>query len=253
MMVHYPKIRVFVEDSLQAGVQISLSPEQSHYLLQVMRLKEGEPLAVFNGRDGEWLAFLMQAGKKKAECRIESQRREQMAVPDIWYVFAPIKHGRIDFIAQKAAELGVSALVPVITQRTIVTRVNEERLLANAVEAAEQCERLDVPEVKEAVALEKLLGNWPDGRILLYGDEAGQGKAPQELFTSLPEAEKWAVLIGPEGGFTDEEFARLRNAKFAHAISLGPRVLRADTAGLAALTCLQAWRGDWVIKPDFKG
>lgn len=249
-----PKIRLFVEASLQAGANLPLSEEQSHYLLSVMRAGDGTPLALFNGRDGEWLAELGLVSRKKAEARVVEQRKAPQPVPDVWYAFAPLKHGRIDFIAQKATELGASALLPVMTARTIASRVNDDRLLANAIEAAEQCERTDVPQVFEPQGFEKLLSAWPAERALLYGDETGYGLPPQELFAQLPkETTAWAVLVGPEGGFTPEELVRLRSLPFAHGISLGPRVLRADTAGLAALTCVMAWRGDWDKKPRFEG
>lgn len=249
-----PKIRLFVEASLQAGASIPLTEAQNHYLLSVMRCGDGTPLALFNGHDGEWLAHLAVLSKKKAEAQVVASRKAHQPVPDVWYAFAPLKHGRIDFIAQKATELGASALIPVITARTIASRVKDERLLANAIEAAEQSERTDVPHVWEPVRVESLLSEWPEERVLLYGDEGGEGKAPTELFAALPQGiSRWAVLVGPEGGFTPEEFARLRALPFAHGISLGPRVLRADTAGLAALTAVMAWRGDWDRKPRFEG
>lgn len=249
-----PKIRLFVEGSLQTGATLPLPEAQSHYLLSVMRCADGTPLAVFNGQDGEWLATLSLISRKKAELRIESPRKPLQASPDVWYAFAPLKHGRIDFIAQKATELGASALLPVLTARTIASRVKDERLQANAIEAAEQSERTDVPQVFEPQRLEALLADWPEGRVLLYGDESGEGKSPVTLFADLPQdIRQWAVLVGPEGGFTPEEFARLRALPFAHGISLGPRILRADTAGLAALTAVMAWRGDWDIKPRFEG
>lgn len=248
-----PKIRLYVEAALQPGVSIALSPEQSHYLLNVMRCADGTPLALFNGKDGEWLARLMFVSKKKVDAQVVSQRKALMPVPDVWYLFAPIKNGRIDFIVQKATELGAAGILPVTTERTIVSRVNEERLQANAIEAAEQSERTDIPTVHSSQKLEKLLASWPKDRILLYGDETGRGRAPNDLFSSLPENGKWAVLIGPEGGFSPAELERMHKAEFAYGLSIGPRILRADTAGLAALTIVMAFRGDWRYQPGYKG
>lgn len=250
----YPKIRLFVEAPLRAGASVPLAEAQAHYLLHVMRMAAGGEVALFNGQDGEWRASLLPMGKKKADALVTERVKPQAGTPDIWLAFAPIKHGRIDFLVEKATELGVSALQPVMTARTIASRVNTERLSAHAVEAAEQCERLTVPPVEEPRRFAQWLAEWPQDRLLIYGDETGQGLQPKELFTTWPEASrKWAVLVGPEGGFTPEELERLRAAPFAHAISLGPRVLRADTAALAALTCVMAWCGDWDNRPRFEG
>jgi 16S rRNA (uracil1498-N3)-methyltransferase len=249
-----PKIRLFVEASLHAGVQFALADAQAHYVQNVMRLGEGDAVAVFNGRDGEWRAVVHPVSKKKADAQVMEQLKPQPTMPDVWLVFAPIKHGRIDFLAEKATELGVSAMQPVMTARTIVNRVNTERLTANAIEAAEQCERMDAPPVHEPQKFAALLAGWPAGRVLIYGDETGGGLPPAQVLPILEApTHKWAVMVGPEGGFAPDELAQLRKAPFAHAMSLGPRVLRADTAGLAALTCLMAWRGDWDNRPRFEG
>lgn len=249
----YPKIRLFVEPSLHAGARVSLTAGQAHYLMNVMRLGVGATVAVFNGVDGEWQASLEPQSKKKADLQVIAPLKAQVTTPDVWLVFAPIKHGRIDFLAEKATELGASALQPVMTARTIVSRVNTERLHANAIEAAEQCERMDVPPVHAPQKFAQLLAQWPQDRALIYGDETGHGLPPQALFDALPKTDKWAVLVGPEGGFTPDELDKLRAVQTAHGISLGPRVLRADTAGLAALTCVMAWRGDWNNRPRFEG
>lgn len=250
----YPKIRLFVEASLHEGATVSLAEGQAHYLMHVMRMQAGDAVALFNGTDGEWQAELQPVSRKKADVLVRKMLKTQQKTPDFWLVFAPVKHGRIDFLAEKATELGASELHPVMTARTIVSRVNTERLQANAVEAAEQCERMDVPPVRDARSFAQLLAGWPQDRLLVYGDETGQGLPPGELFARLPaDAAKWAVLVGPEGGFAPDELERLRAAPFAHAISLGPRVLRADTAGLAALACCMAWRGDWNDRPRFDG
>lgn len=253
MPLPYPQTRLFVEASLHAASSVPLTEGQAHYLLNVMRLAAGSQVAVFNGQDGEWRATLQPISKKKADLLLVEPLKPQVFTPDVWLVFAPIKHGRIDFLAEKATELGASALVPVMTARTIASRVNTDRLQANAIEAAEQCERMEVPPVREPQSFAQLLAGWPQDRILIYGDETGQGLPPGELLPILPtSASKLAVLVGPEGGFTPAELEQLRQCPFARAISLGPRVLRADTAGLAALTCVMAWRGDWDNRPRFE-
>lgn len=249
--------RLYVEEDLSAGQAIGLDRERAHFLRSVLRLAPGAALALFNGRDGEWLARLEALGKGWASLAVESQRRPQVAEPDLWLVFAPIKRARIDFVAEKASEMGVSLLQPVLTRHTAVERVNIQRLAANAREAAEQCERLSVPEVREPLALDRLLGDWPtcdreSGRILLMADEGG---AHDRSLPPLAEAiagavagggrSSWALLIGPEGGFAEEERALLAGLPFVVRGTLGPRLLRADTAAIAGLTLLQAHAGDW--------
>jgi 16S rRNA (uracil1498-N3)-methyltransferase len=240
------KIRLFVEHPLAAGGAVGLTPEQAHYLRSVMRLGPGTPLLLFNGRDGEWRARIDGLGKGWASCAVESRTRPQSAGPDLWLVFAPIKRARIDFLAQKATELGVAALWPIFTRHTAVGRVNRERLQANAVEAAEQCERLTVPAVMEPAELEAALARWPAGRRILLCDESGGGMPIADaLAVTGTKPAPWAVMIGPEGGFAAEELDRLRKLPIVTAVGLGPRVLRADTAALAALACWQAIAGDW--------
>ncbi|MCC7259735.1 MAG: 16S rRNA (uracil(1498)-N(3))-methyltransferase [Alphaproteobacteria bacterium] len=237
-------IRLYVNEPLSVGGQAMLDAPQAHYVQHVMRCREGDGALLFNGRDGEWRAEFRHIGKKSAELRLLEQTQPQKTEPDIWLAFAPIKHGRIDFLAEKATELGASALIPVITAHTIVSRVNTERLQANAVEAAEQSERLSVPEVREPVRLENLLGAWPDGRLLFVGDERGGG-VPIVQAAAEAKGTPVALLIGPEGGFSAAEFEILERLPYIRRVGLGPRVLRADTAALAALACLQAARGDW--------
>ena len=243
-----PRIRLFVEADLAAGLSLSLAREQAHYLGTVMRLKPGDGLALFNGRDGEWTARLEAVAKKGAEVAVLAQRKAQPAMPDLWLVFAPIKKARIDFVAEKATELGVSEIRPVITRRTVMTRVNTARLAANAREAAEQCERLEVPRIAEPKPLGALLEQWPPGRRLLWCDEHGSGPPIAEALLGLEAAERrapWALLIGPEGGFDESERQALATLAAAFPVSLGPRVLRADTAAAAALSVWQAVVGDW--------
>lgn len=237
-----------MEADLSAGADIELGEQQAHYLRHVMRREDGAPLLLFNGRDGEWTATLGLRGKKGAAARVAEQTRRQVTEPDVWLCFAPIKRARIDFIAEKATELGVAVLQPVITRHTAVERVNVERLRANAIEAAEQTERLSVPEVRAPVDLMRLLADWPPGRRLLICDETGGGPPIAEVLGGLDEAARtapWGIVIGPEGGFAEGELTALRRMKDVTAVGLGPRILRADTAALAALACWQALVGDW--------
>lgn len=232
------KLRLFVEGPLTAGAAVTLADEQAHYLRNVMRAKAGDRLRLFNGRDGEWRAALALAGKRGAAAVPEVRLRAQEPAGDLWLCFAPVKKTPSDYVAQKATELGVSALKPVITRRTIVARVNTGRMRANAVEAAEQSDRLDVPDCAEPVTLAALLAAWPAERRLVFCDEGG---APPML-SALAGAGQgpFAVLTGPEGGFDAEERALIRTVPQCLPVSLGPRILRADTAALAALAVLQA-------------
>lgn len=213
-----------------------------------MRAAVGTSVALFNGRDGEWRASLVEAGKKKALLAVEDQLRPQAPEPDLWLLFAPVKRARIDFIAEKATELGVSVLQPVFTKHTVMSRVNDDRLRAIAVEAAEQCERLSVPDVRDPMSLDALLANWPEGRCLILLDEGGGGKPVAEVLAGLADGPA-ALLVGPEGGFAKSELDALRSLSFAVPVGLGPRILRADTAVVAALSCYQAIRGDWRLAP----
>jgi len=243
-----PKVekRLFVEADLWPAAAVPLSAKQAHYLGTVLRLRAGAAIAVFNGRDGEWRARVEALGKGDGKLAVFEQSRPQAPEPDLWLAFAPIKRAPIDFLARKATELGVSRLIPVFTRNTQVKRVNRARLEANAIEAAEQCGRLGVPEVAEPVSLERLIAGWPPGRRLLVPDETGGGRP---LAEALAAAEgpppPFAVLTGPEGGFARSELDALGNLPFVTLVGLGPRILRADTAALAALACWQALLGDW--------
>jgi len=241
-------MRLFVDADLAAGASVTLGDAQAHYLRNVMRCADGAALELFNGRDGEWKAVLAFQGKKAAAARVEARRREQATEPDLWLCFAPIKKARIDYIAEKATELGVSVLQPVLTRHTAVERVNLERLRANAVEAAEQTERLSVPDVRAPIEFAKLITMWPPGRRLLICDETGGGPPIAEALGKLDASAKaapWAILIGPEGGFAREELDSIRKMSDVLAVGLGPRILRADTAALAAIACWQSLLGDW--------
>jgi 16S rRNA (uracil1498-N3)-methyltransferase len=246
--------RLFVDLPLSAGARLTLEEQQAHYLVNVLRLPAGAQVLVFNGRDGEWIAVLGDIKKRSAVLAIEAQTRPQMAGPDIDYLFAPLKRSRLDYMVQKAVELGVARLRPMLTHRTIAERVNLDRMRANAIEAAEQCGVLRVPEVLAPIGLEKALATWNDepegargdggGRTLVFCDEAAAGQPPLNTLATLPHG-PLAVLIGPEGGFDPVERALLLSKPFVTSTWLGPRIMRADTAAVAALTLVNATRGDW--------
>lgn len=239
-----PEARLYVAPDLAAGASLGLTPSQAHYLKSVLRLMPGAAIALFNGRDGEWLGRIDGFGKGWCSVGVAERLRAQAPEGDLWLVFAPVKRARIDFLVEKATELGASALVPVQTERTIVERVNLERLTANAIEAAEQTRRLTVPEIRALQPLDRLLRAWPSERRILLCDESGRSPPiAGVLERAAPGA--WAVLTGPEGGFTESELDALKKLPFVCPVGLGPRVLRADTAALAALAVFQALRGDW--------
>ncbi len=238
-------IRLFVEPPLlKAGEAVALSRMQSNYLVNVMRLERGAELLVFNGRDGEWLATLAHAGKNNASLTTVRQMRPQIAGPDIHYLFAPLKKAKLDYIVQKATEMGASVIRPVMTRRTNAERVNVERLQANVIEAAEQCGILNIPEVMAPIKLSKALDDWDANRRLIYCDEAAPIVSPLAALADISPG-PLAVLIGPEGGFDPAERERLAALPFVRAISLGPRIMRADTAGVAAMALVNAALGDW--------
>jgi 16S rRNA (uracil1498-N3)-methyltransferase len=235
-------VRLFLDHDLAEGQALELAPEPSHYLFSVMRLAPGDRVAVFNGRDGEWEAEVARADRRKGSLRALAQTRPQALPPDLWLLFAPIKKARTDFIVEKAAEMGVRAILPVQTDHTNSERVKAERLQAHAVEAAEQCGGTFVPEVHELRRLSQVLADWDEGRRLWFCDETlATGEAALPERTGAP----GAVLIGPEGGFSEAERAWLRAKPFAVPVRLGPRILRADTAAVAALALWQRVEGDW--------
>ena len=242
-----PGIRLYVEAPLAAGQAVVLAAAQSHYLKNVMRTAAGAAVRLFNGRDGEWLATIDSLGKKGAALAVTARTRRQQPEPDLWLCFAPIKKARIDFVAQKACEMGVSALQPVMTRHTQVTRVNTERLRANAIEAAEQCARLSVPDVFPPRKLDDLVAGWPAGRHILLLDETQTGIPIVDTLRRRGNARgrPWAVFVGPEGGYAPEELDLLRRLPNVTPVGLGGRLLRADTAAIAALACWQAVLGDW--------
>jgi 16S rRNA (uracil1498-N3)-methyltransferase len=237
--------RLFVDAPLGAGQSVALERNQSNYLGNVLRLSAGDTILVFNGHDGEWQARI--TGRKKADSlEIVNQTRPQDRLPDIAYVFAPLKHARLDYMVQKAVEMGASRLQPVLTRHTQVSRVNSERMRANVIEAAEQCGILSLAAVTEPVPLDRYLGQREAKRMLVFCDEAADVRNPLEaLQQGLAVADGVDILIGPEGGFAEEERTLLLRQPKTLRLSLGPRILRADTAGVAALALVQAALGDW--------
>lgn len=237
-------IRLFVPHDLSAGAGLALDQGQSRYLAAVMRLTAGDEVLVFNGRDGEWAASVADVGKKVVLLKAERLTRPQERGPDLDLVIALVKRGRVETIVEKAAELGARRVVLVTTERTNADHIRVDRLTSIATEAAEQTGRLDLPEILEPVKLSKLLEAWPADRRLMFCDEAGDAKPVKDALAGAPQG-PWAVLIGPEGGFSPTERARLREMAGTVPVSLGPRILRADTAAISALTLWQAQLGDW--------
>ncbi|SLN14682.1 Ribosomal RNA small subunit methyltransferase E [Roseovarius albus] len=236
------KIRLFVEHPLAQGQSVPVTKDQAHYLFGVMRKGVGDDLLLFDGQNGEWRASIAQASKRGGVLEIVEQTRPQQNPPDLWLLFAPIKKARTDFIVEKAAEMGAARICPVQTDFTNSERIRQDRLQAHAVEAAEQCGGTFVPEVAALAKLDKLLSDWPEDRQLMFCDESLAGAAKT---LGKASGDKWAILIGPEGGFSESERTRLHALPFAHAVSLGPRILRADTAAVAAMTVWQQAIGDW--------
>lgn len=239
--------RLFVETSISKNSPIPATREQANYLLNVLRLKKGGNILIFNGVDGEWLAHVEPSGRKACELLPVEQTRGQSKPGDLQYIFAPLKQARLDYMVQKAVEMGASLLQPVLTHRTQVRSVNSTRMRANAIEAGEQCGILHLPEIRSPEKLETLLSSWNTDRHLIFCDECATF---DDTFSKLGEIKegKLAVLIGPEGGFSPAERELLLSQHFVSAISLGPRILRADTAAVAALAVLQAAIGDWKNK-----
>ncbi len=239
-------IRLFTEHPLSSTQTIDLAADQAHYINNVMRMAAGDPVRLFNGQDGEWAARIVEGKKKRCTLEVLDQKRAQEETPDLWLVFAPIKKQRLDFIIEKATELGVSSLQPVITRRTIVSKIRNDRLHAQAIEASEQCERLNIPDVHDALSLAQLIKDWPSERRLFVLDEHGGALPIHEALQTHKEGPH-AFLTGPEGGFEATELDLLRKLPFVTPISLGPRILRADTAALAAISCWQSVIGDWQV------
>lgn len=230
--------RLFVDQLLNEGTEVRIEGAQAHYLLNVMRLKDNAPIKLFDDRSGEYLATVTATSKRDVVLMVKGLLRDRLALPDLWLCQALIKKDRLDWIAEKSCELGVARFVPVLTQRCVVDKVKDDRLRSHMIEAAEQCERTALPEIAPLARLDAMLREWPAGRTLYFCDERGG-----ERFA--PSAGPAALLVGPEGGFTDAENAAIRNHPDAVAISLGPRILRADTAAIAAISVWMASQGDW--------
>ena len=237
------KIRLYVPQSLANGGQIALDEAQSHYLSHVMKLKLGDVLSCFDNQSGEYECVLFSIGKKNSIIDVKAKNKDYEVSPDIWLLFAPLKKDKTDFVIEKATELGVRKIVPVITRYTITEKVKIERLTAQTIEASEQCRRTDIPTIEKVAKFSDLWQNWDHKRKLYYLDETLQGSPVKQAFSSAPAP--CAVLVGPEGGFATEELAILRRLPFAQGVKLGNRILRAETAAAAALSCWQAMNGDW--------
>jgi 16S rRNA (uracil1498-N3)-methyltransferase len=234
--------RLFVDAQIAEGAELRIDSGQAHYLIAVMRLKPGGPVKLFDDRTGEWLAEAIAVGKRDLILSVRAKLRDHEPVPDLWLCAAPIKKGRVDWVAEKACELGVARLVPVLTRRTVIDRLNGERLRSHMIEAAEQCGRTALPELAEPVKLAALLTGWPTDRRLFFADESG-GMPALDAMRAHPGA--GAILIGPEGGFDQAERDAIRALPQAIGISLGPRILRAETAAAAAVSLWMAAAGDW--------
>jgi 16S rRNA (uracil1498-N3)-methyltransferase len=247
--------RLHVTQDLGIGAEIAADERAQHYLRHVMRRAVGDPVVLFNGRDGEVAAEIARSDKRNVVLKVTAQRRTQDRVPDLWLCFAPLKKDATDFLIEKGTELGVAVFQPVMTRRTNSGRLNLERLAANAIEAAEQTERLTVPEIRPAIGFDELLRGWPKDRRMIVCAEAGPAQPIADAFTAFTQgnrvsaANAWAVFCGPEGGFHVSELDRLRDLDFVTPVGLGPRILRADTAALTALAVFQAILGDGRARP----
>jgi 16S rRNA (uracil1498-N3)-methyltransferase len=237
--------RLYVDAPMATGASVTLERAQAHYLTHVLRLKAGEPVLIFNGRDGEWAATLAEGGKRSVSLAVNTQTRPQTRPADLHYWFAPLKSARLDYMVQKAVEMGASRLQPVLTRHGQVARVNLDRMRANAIEAAEQCGILSLPEIAEPLPLSSVIAQREPERWLVFCDEDAEAANPIAALQTVPQQAPLAVLIGPEGGFAEDERAALVKLPQVARLSLGPRILRADTAAVAALAVVQAAIGDW--------
>ena len=253
MRVH-SNIRLFISSSLAIGNKIQLDKQQSHYISNVMRRKLSDIVSLFNGQDGEFLAEIVDISKNNTQLLVKEKSKDQQNSPNLTLLYAPVKNAKNEFIVQKATEIGVKAIQPIITKFTIKDKTNSDKLKIVAIEAAEQCERLDIPTIHEITELEKALKNLSDYKIILC-DETGKGESAHDVLTALKatKTDKFAVVIGPEGGFSDLEISIMHSMKNVHAIGLGPRILRAETAIITALALVQNYLGDFAIQPDFRG
>jgi 16S rRNA (uracil1498-N3)-methyltransferase len=238
--------RLFIEEDLYINVHIQLIDDDMHYVKNVMRKNVGDFLKLFNGRHGEWLAEIVSASKKEIFLSLTEQIREQKEESDIWLIFAPIKLDRMSYLIEKATEMGVSKLQPILLKHSVVDKVNIEKINSQVKEAAEQCERLSLPQVEPLIALNNFLSKWDPSRQILFANERGEENLSLGKFLSKNLKKEYAILIGPEGGFAEEEIKQLESLPYVSSVSLGPRILRAETAAIAALACYQSIIGDWV-------
>jgi len=246
-----PRTRLYIKQAFISGADIFLDEKQTHYLANVLRQQAGNSLVVFNGEDGEWIAKIAFLNKKRVTLILQKQLRSQKNAPDLWLLAAPLRSGKTETVIEQATELGISRFIPVSTQFTVASRINQERLVSVAIEASEQCERMDIPCIESMTSFQDLIARWNPDRTIIYGDESGAGKQPDELFPHLTNG-KYAMLIGPEGGFSSSELELLRKAKYALGMCMGPRIMRAPTAAIAAITLIQSRFGDWDNKPAFR-
>ncbi len=248
-MSYHIMIRLYIAESLSSGALVALDEARAHYVRNVMRLGDGEVIAAFNAEDGEWEATLRTQGKRDVQLVIGAELAAPRTCPDVWLAFATIKN-KSELVVEKATELGVREIHPIIMQHSVVKNINVEKLQVHAVEAAEQCERHDVPTIVPHKNLGVFLSEFPKDRVLLYGDESGNGKPLPEILAHL--SSPTCLLIGPEGGFSADEHRILQSVKFTQGFGMGPHILRADTAAVAALACLQSIAGDWQQAPHFR-
>ena len=241
----FSSTRLYVESDLSSDGRLVIEDGQANLLVNVLRLKPGDGLLVFNGRQGEWRARVEETKKRTVALRLVDQARAQESGPDLDLCFAPLKHARLDYLVQKAVEMGAARLRPIITRRTQVTRLNLERMRANAIEAAEQCGVLRVPVVEPEIAFDRMIASWPADRILVFCDESAEARDPVAALKAAPSLTKAALLIGPEGGFDEKERVQALGVPHGLRLSLGPRILRADTAAVAGMTLIQGVLGDW--------
>ena len=243
------KVRLYVEDDLAPDTILTLTNKHHHYVRHVMRVEKQDRVALFNGAQGEWLAHIETLGTKETTLRVIARLRPQTASPDITLLFSPLKKTPLDILVEKAVELGVRRLQPVICQRTQAKRLGVDRLKAGIIAAAEQCERLDLPTLEASIKLPALLEAWPQTRLLIVGIELGPTPTLASLLQALDPAQKISFLVGPEGGFSEAEQAYFARLPFVRTVGLGPRILRAETAAISLLACWQALCGDWEQRP----
>jgi 16S rRNA (uracil1498-N3)-methyltransferase len=247
----YPRTRLYVTQPLAEAAEVTLEGNPAHHLLHVLRAGPGDKVALFNGRDGEWQAAISAARKKTATLSVEKRLRPQAPDADLWLLCTPLKGGRSEWVVEKATELGVARISPVLTQFTVADRINEAKLSAISIEAAQQCERLSLPVIDPLAPLERTLSSWPKERKLIFGDESGVAGNARDLLPGLKSG-SYGVLIGPEGGFSEGELVLLRSLPYVSGMCMGPGILRADTAAVAALALVQAFGGGWEGKPAFR-